>query len=83
MDQTESFISWSNAAKQENQELKKGSGRKFIQSGTPKRLYDDCLDFESYIRSNTAQSIYALAADVPETIMSRETSSKNQLCEFE
>ena len=34
--------------------LKKHSGRKIIKSVTPKRLYDGCLELESYINSNIA-----------------------------
>ena len=72
--QIEPFTQWSNAAEQEIKELKKGSGRKLIKSGTPKRLWDDCLKLESYIWSNTAQDIYKLGGEVPETIMSGKTS---------
>ena len=36
--QTESFTLWLNAAKREIKELKKGSSRKLIKSGAPKRL---------------------------------------------
>ena len=55
----------------EVKELKKDSGRKPIKSGAQKRLWDDCLELESYIRSNTAHSIYKLERKVPEIIMSR------------
>ena len=43
----ELFTPWPNAAKREIKELKKGSGRKLIKSGTPIRLWDDCLELES------------------------------------
>ena len=62
---------------------KKGSGRKLIKSGTPTRLWDDCLNLESCIKSNTAHSIYKLDWKVPEMIMSREISNISQFCEFE
>ena len=52
--QTEPFTPWLNAAKREIKELKKGLGRKLIKSGTSKRLWDDCLELESHIRSNAA-----------------------------
>ena len=42
------------------------SGRKLF--GTPKRLWDDCLELESYIRSKTAYNIYKLDEEVPETL---------------
>eukprot|EP00804_Cyclotella_cryptica_P014743 CCRYP_021052-RA/>CCRYP_021052-RA protein AED:0.46 eAED:0.43 QI:0/0/0/1/1/1/2/0/144 len=54
-----------------------------IKSGSPKKLWDDCLVIESYIRSNTAHDIYMLHGEVPETIMSGETSDISQFCEFE
>ena len=47
--QTELFIPWLNAAKREIKEPKKGSSRNLIKSGTPKRLWDACLELESYI----------------------------------
>jgi hypothetical protein len=72
-----------NAAKGEIKEWKKGSGWKLIKSGIPKRLRDDCLELESYIKSNTVHSIYKLDEDVPQTIMSSKTSDINQSCEFE
>ena len=80
--QREPFTLWSNAAKREIKELKKGSGRKLIKSGTPKRLWDDCLKLESYIRSNTAHGIYKLDAEVPEILLSNKMSEIIQFCEF-
>ena len=80
--QTEPFTPWLNAAKREIKELKKGFGRKLIKVGTPKRLWDDCFQLESYVRSNTALGIYKLDGEVPEMIMSGETSDISQFCEF-
>ena len=81
--QTEPFTPWLNAAEREIKGLKKGSGRKLIKSGAPKRLWDDCLELESYIRSNIAHGTYKLDGEVPETIMSGKTSNISQFCEFE
>ena len=81
--QTKPFTPWLNAAKREIKELKKGSGRKLIKSGAPKRLWDDCLELESYIRSNTVHGIYKLDGEVPETIMSGMILDISQFCEFE
>ena len=83
MKQTEPFTPWWNETKREIKELKKSSSRKLIKSGIPKRLLDDCLELESYIRSNTANGIYKLDGEVPETIMSEEMSNINPFCEFE
>jgi hypothetical protein len=80
--QTEPYSAWQNAAEGVIRELKKGAGRKMVKTKTPKRLWDDCLEFESLIRSNTAHDIYELGGETPETIMSGETSDISQLCEL-
>ena len=64
-------------------EVKKRFCRKLIKSGAPKRLWDDCLELESYIRSNTAHGIYKWDGEVHKLIMSREMSDIDQFCEFE
>ena len=81
--QIEPFIPWLNVAKRKIKELKKGSGTKLLKSGTPKRLWDDCLELESYIRSNTAHGIYKLDGEVPETIISGKMLDISQFYEFE
>ena len=81
--QTEPYSPWQNASEGANRELKRGSGRKMMKQRSPKKLWDDCLDLESYIRSNTAHDIFTLNAKVPETVMSGETSDISQFCEFE
>ena len=59
-------------------ELKEGFGRNLTKSGTPKRLWDDFLELESYIRSNTAHNIYKLDGEVLKTIISEETFNTSQ-----
>ena len=81
--QTVPFSRCLSVAEREINELTKGSGRKLIKSGTPKRLWDDCKELESYTRLNTAHSIYKLDGEVPETIMSGEMSDISQSCELE
>ena len=49
--QTEPHSPWSNAAEAAIRELKKGVGRQMVRSGAPKRLWDDCLEREAYVRS--------------------------------
>ena len=75
LQQTEPFTPWSNAAKREIKNLKKGSGRKLVKSGAQKRLWNDCLELESYIKSNTAHSTYKVDEEVPEMVMFGETSN--------
>eukprot|EP00804_Cyclotella_cryptica_P016777 CCRYP_002064-RA/>CCRYP_002064-RA protein AED:0.32 eAED:0.33 QI:0/0/0/1/1/1/2/0/448 len=81
--QTEPYSPWKNSVEGNIRKLKKGAGLKMIKSGSPKKLWDDCLVLESYIRSNTAHDIYMLHGEGPGTIMSGETSDISQFCEFE
>ena len=79
---TEPHTPWSNAAEGAIREAKKGVGREMVRSKCPKRLWDDCLERECYIRSNTAHNIYSLAGEVPETMVSGETSDISQFAEY-
>ena len=60
----------------------KGAHFKLLQSRAPKCLWDDCLELEDYIRSNTAHKIYKLNGEVPKTVMSGETSDISQFCQL-
>ena len=73
----------SNAAEKEIKELKKGAGYKLLRSRAPKCLWDNCLEFEAYIRFNTAHEIYKLDREVPKTVMSGKTSDISQFCTLE
>ena len=72
---------WLNAAEREIKELKKGSNRKLIKSGAPKKLWDDCFKF--HIWPNSTHGIYKLDAEVTKVITSGEASNISQFCEFE
>ena len=63
-------------------ELKRGTGRKMIRSGSPKVLLDDCFELEAEIRSSTASNIFELEGEVLKTVMNGETTNITQLCEF-
>ena len=52
--QTEPYSAFSNAAEGAIRELKKATGRALTASQCPKRLWDDCLELQSFIRSHTA-----------------------------
>ena len=67
----------------EIKELKKGAGHKLLWSRAPKHLWDDCIELEAYIRSNTAHEIYKLDGEVVETVMSGETSDISKFCKLE
>ena len=53
------------ATKGEIKELKKVAGHKLLQLRALKCLWDDCLELEACIRSNTADDIYKLDGEVP------------------
>ncbi len=80
--QTKPYSPWQNAAEREIKELKKGSGRKMLVTGAPKRLWDDCLELEAYICSHGANSVNCLDGEVPETYMSGETADISQFFEL-
>ena len=81
--QLEPYTPWSNAAEREIKELKNGADHELLWSRAPKHLWDDYLELEDYIRSNTAHKIYKLDGEVPKTVMSGETSDISQLCKLE
>ena len=81
--ETEQYIFWSNVAERDIKELEKGAGHKLLWSRAPKCSWDDCLELDGYIRSNTAHEIYKLDGEVHETVMSGETSYISQFCKLE
>ena len=80
--QMEPYLPWQNAAEAMIKELKKGTGRKMIRTGSPKVLWDNCLELEAKIRSSTASNIFELEGEVPKTVINGETTNITQLCEF-
>ena len=77
------YSPWSNAVEREIKEIKKGAVSKLLRSKALKHLWDYCLELKAYIRSNTAHDIYKLDREVPETVMSGETSDISQFCKLE
>jgi hypothetical protein len=53
-----------------------------VRSGAPKRLWDDCLVREAYIRSSTSLDILSLEGQVPHTIVKGQTSDIYPLLEY-
>ena len=80
--QTEPYSPWQNTAEATIKELKKGTCRKMIRTGSPKVLWDDCLELEAEIWSSTASNIFELEGEVLKTVMNGETTNITQLCEF-
>ena len=81
--QTEPHSPWMNNAEGCIRELKKGSSRKMIKTGTPKRLWDYALETEALIRSHTAHDTFMLNGEVPETVMKGHTADISNLCEYQ
>ena len=82
MKRTEPYTPWSNAAEAAIRELKKGVGQQMVQSKAPKRLWDDCLERYSYVRSLTAHEIYRLDGHVRKKIVSGETADLSPFATF-
>ena len=79
--QTEVYTPWSNYAELAIRELKKGCARKMIRARAPKRLWDECLEMEAYIRSNTVSGHPLLNGETPETVVSGETADISEFAE--
>ena len=73
---------WSNLAEAAIRELMKGVGRQMFRLAPLKRLWNDCLEREAYVRSFTAHDIYNLNGQVPEAVVSGETADISPLAQF-
>ena len=80
--QTKPYTTWSNSDESAIRELRKGSARKMLKKNYPKRLWDDCIELQAYIRSQTANGHYHLKGEVPETVMSGETADISKFAEY-
>jgi hypothetical protein len=80
--QTELFSLWQQAAEGCIHELKWAVSHKMIKTGSPRVLWDHCIELEALIRSSTSNNIYMTNGKVPETIMTRSTANISHICEF-
>ena len=80
--QTEPYSPWQQAAEGCIRELKRGTSRKMIKTGSPKPLWDHCLELEALVRSSTSNDIYMTNGEVPETIMTGSTADISHISEF-
>jgi hypothetical protein len=53
-----------------------------IKTGSPKVLWDHCIELEMLICSLTRNGIYMTSGKVPETIMTGSTAKISHICEF-
>ncbi len=80
--QTEPYSQWQQAAEGCICELKHGVSHKIIKTGSPRVLWDHCIELEALIRSLTSTSVYMTNGKVPETIMTGSTANMSHICEF-
>jgi len=79
---TKPYSPWQQAAEGCIREIKRGSSCKMISTGSPKPLWDHCLELEALVLSCTYNDIYMTAGQVPETIMTGSTADISHIAEF-
>ena len=79
---SEPHSQWQDLAEGCIRELKRKTSRDMIGQGSPKPLWDYCLELQSRIRSHSALTIYDLDGLVPETKLMGSTADISNLCEF-
>ena len=82
LSRTEPESLWEMAAEGRIHELKRGSGINITRMKSPKVLWDDCLDLDAYIRSDTDLDIFELDGMTAKTKISGETSDITTFCEL-
>jgi hypothetical protein len=80
--QTEPYSPWQQAAEGCIHKLKRGVSRKMIKTGSPRVLWDHCIQLEALICSSTSNNVYMTNGKVPETIMTGSTADISHICEF-
>ncbi len=80
--QTEPYSPWQQAAEGCIREVKCGVSRKMFKTGSPRVLWDHCIELEALICSLTSNTVYMTNGKVPETIMTGSTANISHLCEF-
>ena len=80
--QTDTYSPWSNAVEGTIREVKKGSSRKMIKTGTPKCLWDHSLDLEALTLSNTELDYHILNVKVPGMLMNGQATDISHIYEY-
>jgi hypothetical protein len=80
--QTEPYSPWQQAAEGCIRKLKRGVFCKMIKTGSPRVLWDYCIELEVLIHSSTSNNVYMTNGKVPETIMTGSTTDISHICEF-
>ena len=80
--QTKPHSPWMNMVENGVRELKKASARQMLKAHSPKRLWDDCLELQAFIKSHTAGTSFGLNGETPETMLTGETADISEFAEF-
>jgi hypothetical protein len=80
--QIKPYSPWQQAAKGCIRKLKRGVSRKMMKTGSPKVLWDHCIELEALVFSNTSNDIYLTNGEVPETFMTGSTAGISHICKF-
>jgi hypothetical protein len=80
--QTEPYSPWQQATEGCIHELKHGVSHKMMKTGSPRVLWDHCIELEALIHSSTSNFVYITNGEVPETIMTGSTADISHICEF-
>ncbi len=72
--QTEPYSPWQQATEGCICELKRGVSHKMIKTGSPRVLWDHCIELKAYICSLASNNIYMTNGKVPDTIMTGSTA---------
>lgn len=80
--QTEPHTAFSNQAELAIRELKMSARRKMRITKSPQKLWDDCLELEADIISNTAHEGHALQGQTPQFLVTGQTTDISRLAEF-
>jgi hypothetical protein len=80
--QTERYSPWQQATEGCIRELKRGFSLKMIKTGSPRVLWDHCIELEALICSSTSNNIYITNGKMLVTIMTGSTTNISHIYEF-
>ena len=80
---SEPYSPWHIMAEGAIKEFKCGSGRKMMRCLSTAKLWDHCIELDALILSHTALHIYELQGEVPETLLSWQTTDISPFVEHE
>ena len=82
IEQNDTYSHWQNDAEGGIREIKQGTRRTMVATHTPAMLWDHCSEWRAKVMSNTARGNYRLQSQVPETMLTGQTSDISNLAEY-